>query len=99
MIGFPVIVNKLFFHRAALIYLDSSQADTATKRLFQFCSIRFLLRLWLGILSIAVLLLAGLTNPANAAKYKIRWYLGHANLDYFEQAAASFRALAAWMSM
>lgn len=36
-------------------------------------------------------LLGGLTGTAHAAKYKIHWYLGHANLDYFEAAAADFK--------
>ena len=35
--------------------------------------------------------LAGAT-PAQAAKYKVRWLIGHYNLDYFEEAARSFKA-------
>jgi TRAP-type C4-dicarboxylate transport system substrate-binding protein len=36
-------------------------------------------------------LVGGLSGTAHAAKYKIHWYLGHPNLDYFEQAAADFK--------
>jgi TRAP-type C4-dicarboxylate transport system substrate-binding protein len=37
-------------------------------------------------------LLAGVVSPAHAeAKYKIKWLLGHKNLDYFEEAAANFK--------
>ncbi len=44
----------------------------------------------LGALVGAVL--AGVCGTAHAeAKYKIRWYLGHKNLDYFEEAAANFK--------
>lgn len=31
-------------------------------------------------------------GPAQAAKHKIRWLLGHPNLDYFEAAAESFKS-------
>lgn len=30
-------------------------------------------------------------SPASAAKYKIKWLLGHPNLDYFEEAADAFK--------
>lgn len=41
---------------------------------------------------IAILsVLAGGAVPAQAAKHKIRWLLGHPNLDYFEAAAESFK--------
>lgn len=36
-------------------------------------------------------LLAGAAAPAHAAKHKVRWFLGHKNLDYFEQAADDFK--------
>jgi len=29
--------------------------------------------------------------PSHAAKYKIKWLIGHPNLDYFEESAASFK--------
>ena len=35
--------------------------------------------------------LISLAVPARAATYKIRWYLGHQNLDYFEEAAKDFK--------
>ena len=35
--------------------------------------------------------LAGLALPLQAATYKIHWYLGHKNLDYFEDAALEFK--------
>lgn len=37
---------------------------------------------------------AGLASsqPAQAAKYQITWLLGHKNLDYFEEAAVSFKS-------
>jgi C4-dicarboxylate-binding protein DctP len=35
--------------------------------------------------------LISLAAPARAATYKIRWYLGHQNLDYFEEAAKDFK--------
>jgi TRAP-type C4-dicarboxylate transport system substrate-binding protein len=38
-----------------------------------------------------LVLIAGVARPAHAAKYKINWYLGHPVLDYFEEAAASFK--------
>lgn len=37
-------------------------------------------------------LLLGAVAPVHAAKHKIRWLLGHPNLDYFETAAESFKA-------
>src|SRR5579859_1928027 len=37
------------------------------------------------------LLLACLASPSHAAKYRIHWLLGHSNLDYFEEAAQSFK--------
>jgi TRAP-type C4-dicarboxylate transport system substrate-binding protein len=40
---------------------------------------------------IAALTLCTLAAPLHAAKYNVRWHLGHANLDYFEQAAAEFK--------
>lgn len=33
-----------------------------------------------------------LASPLHAAKYEIDWYLGHPNLDYFEEAAAEFKS-------
>src|SRR5262249_42859465 len=36
-------------------------------------------------------LLLSFSSPAHAAKYTINWYLGHPNLDYFEEAAANFK--------
>lgn len=46
----------------------------------------------LRVLAAALLLpaVAGL-SPAQAAKYKIRWLVGHQNLDYFEDAALNFK--------
>lgn len=45
--------------------------------------------LLLAALAVAV---SSLAAPAHAeAKYKIRWYLGHKNLDYFEAAAKEFK--------
>ena len=38
-----------------------------------------------------VLLLAGVAIPAHAAKYKIHWFVGHQNPDYFEIAAKDFK--------
>ena len=35
--------------------------------------------------------IVGIAAPAHAAKYKIHWYLGHPNLDAFEEAAANFK--------
>ncbi len=35
--------------------------------------------------------LTALAAPSSAATYKIRWYLGHQNLDYFEEAAKDFK--------
>lgn len=35
--------------------------------------------------------LISMAAPARAATYKIRWYLGHQNLDYFEEAAKDFK--------
>ncbi|MFI5347031.1 MAG: TRAP transporter substrate-binding protein [Elusimicrobiota bacterium] len=43
------------------------------------------------VAALVVGLLAGVSGSAHAAKYKIHWYLGHANLDYFEAAAADFK--------
>ncbi len=34
----------------------------------------------------------GSASPAHAAKYKVRWLIGHYNLDYFEDAARAFKA-------
>lgn len=45
--------------------------------------------------SAAALFVLGLLSaaaPAHAAKYKVRWLLGHPNLDFFESAAARFKA-------
>ncbi|MBI3551700.1 MAG: TRAP transporter substrate-binding protein [Elusimicrobia bacterium] len=42
--------------------------------------------------SLALTILLCAANPLHAAKHKIRWLLGHPNLDYFEEAAASFKA-------
>lgn len=36
-------------------------------------------------------LVTALAAPARAATYHIRWYLGHKNLDYFEEAARDFK--------
>jgi TRAP-type C4-dicarboxylate transport system substrate-binding protein len=36
-------------------------------------------------------LFAGVAAPLHAATYKIHWLLGHKNLDYFEEAAVSFK--------
>lgn len=36
-------------------------------------------------------LLANLASPLYAATYKIKWFLGHKNLDYFEEAALNFK--------
>ena len=41
--------------------------------------------------ALAVILSAAV--PAQAAKHKIRWMLAHANLDYFEEAAAQFKKI------
>jgi len=38
-----------------------------------------------------LLVLAFFASPVHAAKYKINWFLGHPNLDYFEEAAANFK--------
>ncbi len=43
-------------------------------------------------LSCLVTLLVGAAAPVHAAKYKVRWLLGHQNLDFFEASAASFKA-------
>jgi TRAP-type C4-dicarboxylate transport system substrate-binding protein len=48
-----------------------------------------LARASLAVLSVG--LFFGFSSPAHAAKYQIHWYLGHQNLDYFEQAAADFK--------
>ncbi len=37
-------------------------------------------------------LIMGAVSPVHAAKHKIRWLLGHPNLDFFEEAASSFKA-------
>lgn len=42
---------------------------------------------WL-VLSFGLLLAAA---PSHAAKYKIKWLIGHPNLDYFEESAANFK--------
>lgn len=44
-----------------------------------------------ALVGLAALLLAGIAGPADAAKYKIKWLLGHPNLDYFEEAAENFK--------
>lgn len=36
-------------------------------------------------------LLLAAAAPSHAAKYKVKWLLGHPNLDYFEEAAAYFK--------
>lgn len=38
-----------------------------------------------------VILASAIASPAQAAKYKIKWLIGHPNLDYFEEAAANFK--------
>lgn len=43
-------------------------------------------------LSLVLSLLFAAASPAQAAKYKIKWLLGHPNLDFFEASAASFKA-------
>lgn len=45
----------------------------------------------LAVLAGLAVLLAGAASPAHAAKYKVRWFLGHKNLDYFEEAAKEFK--------
>lgn len=45
----------------------------------------------LGIFTFAAAAVAGIAGPAHAAQYKITWLLGHENLDYFEEAAVSFK--------
>ncbi|MBI3565154.1 MAG: TRAP transporter substrate-binding protein [Elusimicrobia bacterium] len=45
----------------------------------------------LAVLAGLAVLLAGAAVPAHAAKYKVRWFLGHKNLDYFEEAAKDFK--------
>jgi len=40
---------------------------------------------------LSAVILITLACPVRAAKYEINWYLGHPNLDYFEEAAASFK--------
>lgn len=42
-----------------------------------------------GVLSLAFVV--SLAAPLHAAKYKIHWFLGHQNLDYFEEAALGFK--------
>lgn len=42
-------------------------------------------------LAALALLLAGSVPASAAAKYKIKWLLGHPNLDYFEEAADAFK--------
>jgi TRAP-type C4-dicarboxylate transport system substrate-binding protein len=37
------------------------------------------------------MLLAVAANPVHAAKYKIRWLIGHPNLDFFEESAKNFK--------
>lgn len=46
----------------------------------------------LTLAAFALSLLVGGAAPAHAAKYKIRWLLGHSNLDFFEAAARSFKS-------
>lgn len=41
--------------------------------------------------ALCVGLLGGYAAPLQAATYKIRWMLGHRNLDYFEEAALEFK--------
>ncbi len=38
-----------------------------------------------------VVSLLAAASPVRAAKYKIRWYIGHQNVDYFEIAAKDFK--------
>lgn len=45
----------------------------------------------LRIGAILALALALFAAPVHAAKYSIDWYLGHPNLDYFEEAATEFK--------
>ncbi len=46
----------------------------------------------LAVFALAATSLLGFAPSAHAeAKYKIRWYLGHKNLDYFEEAALNFK--------
>lgn len=54
-------------------------------------------RHWL-IVAVSLVFLAGVPTPVRAdetrgqaPKYRIRWLLGHNNLDYFEEAAAEFK--------
>lgn len=44
-----------------------------------------------GILACLVVLFMGVTS-ARAAEYKVRWLIGHADLDYFGDSAAKFKA-------
>ncbi len=41
----------------------------------------------------AFILISCFASPLHAAKYKIHWYLGHSNLDFFEEAAANFKRM------
>lgn len=41
--------------------------------------------------AVALSAVIGLAVPGSAATYKIKWLLGHPNLDYFEEAAESFK--------
>ena len=41
--------------------------------------------------ALSLFLLAGFASPAHAAKYKIHWFVGHQNPDYFEIAAKDFK--------
>ena len=43
------------------------------------------------VAGLCAVLIAGSVGPLEAAKYNINWYLGHPNLDYFEEAAADFK--------
>lgn len=40
---------------------------------------------------LAMASLLALSHPVQAAQYKIKWLLGHPNLDYFEEAAKAFK--------
>lgn len=42
-------------------------------------------------LALLSLVLSAAATPAHAAKYQIKWLLGHPNLDYFEEAARNFK--------
>lgn len=48
-------------------------------------------RAWVSAAGIMVLCVSVFADTAQAAKYKIRWFVGHQNPDYFEIAAKDFK--------